>query len=250
MRMKKAGYSEDYRKHVLLNAFAVWDSKIEKDLNGECPLNRPTGYRKNERRKEKIYKKKNWSTKGGYIAPIIVPATPNGILAKMLKSAAESNNNEGIKFKIIEKGGKTLEKILKSNVKTSDSCGKDDCYMDNQVENGRMCHKSNVLYEWQCRICNGKYIGETSRNFYTRALEHLDKADKKALDSFITSHQKEVHNDSEPSFAVKVLKSFKEPLSRMVYEGVYIRNSEQSLNTKLDYYQTSTYRMRREILHG
>ena len=74
--------------------------------------------------------------------------------------------------------------------------------------------------------------------------------DKKALDSFITSHQKEVHNDSEPSFAVKVLKSFKEPLSRMVYEGVYIRNSEQSLNTKLDYYQTSTYRMRREILHG
>ena len=66
------------------------DSKIQKDVDGECPLNRPSGYRKVERKKEKLHKKKNWSIKGGYIAPIIVPATPNGELARMLKTVAES----------------------------------------------------------------------------------------------------------------------------------------------------------------
>ena len=252
LRMKRAGYNEDYRKHVLLNAFAVYDSKIQKDREGVCPLNRPVGYRKFERRKEKAQKKRNWSTKGGFLAPIIVPATPNGQLAKMIKVAAESEQKSGIKFKVIEKGGRTLGNLLqKSNPTASNKCGKQNCFMDQQVEEAKLCHKSNVLYEWKCRSCNSKYIGETSRNFYTRSLEHLEKSDQKALDSFINNHQLEAHNGEQPSFSVKVLKSFKDPLSRQVYEGVHIRNcDEDSLNTKLDYYQTSTYRMRREVLHG
>ena len=126
-----------------------------------------------------------------------------------------------------------------------------NCYMDQQNEEGKLYHKSNVLYEWKCISCNSKYIGETSKNFYTRSLEHLEKSDQKAVDSFINNHQIEAHNGEQPSFSVKVLKSFKDPLSRQVYEGVHIRNcNEDSLNTKLDYYQTSTYRMRREVLHG
>ena len=57
-RMAAAGYNEDYRKHVLLNSFAVYDSKVKRHIDGECPLNRPSGYRKkegerkNRRRKE------------------------------------------------------------------------------------------------------------------------------------------------------------------------------------------------------
>ena len=112
--------------------------------------------------------------------------------------------------------------------------------MDQQNEEGKFCYKSNVLYEWKCISCNSKYIGETSKNFYTRSLEHLEKSDQKAVDSFINNHQIEAHNGEQPSFSVKVLKSFKDPLSRQVYEGVHIRNcNEDSLNTKLDYYQTS-----------
>ena len=118
-RMKQAGYHEDYRKHVLLNALAVYDKKIRDDLDGVCPLNRPAGYQKIQRRKEKVLKKKNWSTKGGYLAPIMVPATPNGELARMLKEVAEAENECGIKFKIIEKGGKTIEKQLQNPNPTS-----------------------------------------------------------------------------------------------------------------------------------
>ena len=74
---------------------------------------------------------------------------------------------------------------------------------------------------------------------------------KQSSDSFIKNHQSEKHNDNPADFKVKVVKSFRDPLSRQVYEGIYIRkNSRVSLNTKLDYYQPSTYNMRREMLHG
>ena len=249
-RMAAAGYHEDYRKHVLLNAFAIFDNKLKRHMDGECPLNRPSGYRKIERRKEKIRKKKDWGTKGGYIAPIIVPATPDGELAKMLRSVAEKEKDSGIKFKIVEKGGLTIEKLFQtSNPTASGSCGKPDCMMDSQ--NGRNCHKSNVMYEWVCKDCPSSYIGETSRNFYTRSSEHLKKASDRKEDSFIHNHQIQSHNGNQPNFSVKVLKSFQDAFSRQVYEGVYIRrNKNNPLNTKLDYYQTSTYNMRREMLHG
>ena len=126
--------------------------------------------------------------------------------------------------------------------------------MDNQPEGGRKCHKSNVLYEWTCRVCGDTYTGETSRNFYTRAKEHLEKSKKSEndhLDSFISNHQLQHHNGALPDFKVKVLKSFKDPLSRQVYEGIYIRRqSGASLNTKQDYYQPSSYRMNRDVNHG
>ena len=251
-RMKQAGYHEDYRKHVLLNALAVYDKKVRDDLDGVCPINRPAGYEKIKRKKEKVWRKKNWSTKGGYIAPIIVPATPNGELARMMKEVAEADNECGLKFKIIEKGGKTIEKSLQNpNPTASNKCGKSDCVIDNQPGGGKLCHKSNVLYEWKCRNCDNVYIGETSRNCYTRAKEHMGKAHEKSKESFIHNHQIEKHNGEEADFSVNVIKSFNDPLSRQVYEGIHIRkNVSVSLNTKLDYYQPSTYNMRREMLHG
>ena len=100
-RMKAAGYDENFRKHVLLNALAVNDGKVRKAEAGEVPLNRPAGYRKIQRRKEKKAKKKNWGNKGGYLAPIIVPSTPNGELARWLRKICE--RNKVVRFKIVER---------------------------------------------------------------------------------------------------------------------------------------------------
>ena len=54
VRMVKAGYHQEYRKNILLNAFAVYDSKIKKHIDDECPLNRPPGHKKVERQKAKV----------------------------------------------------------------------------------------------------------------------------------------------------------------------------------------------------
>ena len=108
----------------------------------------------------------------------------------------------------------------------------------------------NVAYQYECNLDKSVYIGETVRNFYTRNLGHTDKFTKKKPDSFIYQHQLEVHGRMEPDFHVKVLKSFKDPMSSQIYEGVKIRRSNSTLNSKLEYYQQSTYNIRREIGHG
>ena len=75
-RMKSAGYGEKYRKDVLEHALRIYDSKWEDDKNGIRPIFRPKEWKKEERKECKEKKRHEWSTKGGYIAPIFIPSTP------------------------------------------------------------------------------------------------------------------------------------------------------------------------------
>ena len=248
-RMMAAGYSENYRKHILQHSIAIWDNRVNNHVMGVCPLNRPSGYRMKERRKEKKQKKKSWATNGGYIAPIIVPATLNSELKDALVEIAEKTSDGKIRFKIVEKGGVTLERMLqKSNPTSSGFCGKEECDM---CEGGRRsCHKKNIVYEYECDLDNYTYVGETSRNFYSRNIEHQEKFKKEKSDSFIHDHQQLMHHGQDPKMNVKVVRSFKDALSRQIYEGVKIRRAANVMNTKLEYYQQATYRMNREVNHG
>ena len=249
-RMMRAGYSQDYRMNCLRNAIAIYDKKVDDDKNEVAPLNRPSNYRKLERRQEKINKKKNWATGGKYLSPIIIPSTPNSELATRLRKIAESDKN--FKFRIIEKGGQSIGNMMHSaNPTASNNCNKQDCVMCSQPGGGVMCHKSNIAYEWTCREDGASYIGESSRNFYTRANEHIVKYNKNPKESFIRNHQIQKHGNSEPNFKVKVFKSFHDSLSRQVFEGVAIRRqNSESLNSKQDYYSASTYNIRKEVFHG
>ena len=56
-------------------------------------MNRPNNYQRIERRRAKQDKKRNWNKKGGYGAPIIVPATPNSELATILREIADQEPN-------------------------------------------------------------------------------------------------------------------------------------------------------------
>ena len=115
---------------------------------------------------------------------------------------------------------------------------------------GRSCHKKNVCYEYECELDNFTYVGETSRNFYSRNIEHQEKYNKEKPDSFIHDHQQLMHHGEAPKMNVKVVRSFRDALSRQVYEGVKIRRAANVMNTKLEYYQQATYRMHKEVNHG
>ena len=68
--------------------------------------------------------------KGGYDVPLFVPHTPRGELANRMR-AKERENYQGrtIRFKIIEKGGVTLEKKLRrSNPWAGGKCGRNQCF--------------------------------------------------------------------------------------------------------------------------
>ena len=259
-RLYAAGYSEQYRKNVVKHAVNIWDKKIHDNDTGVSPLNRPKGYRKLERRKEKKEKKKNWTTKGGYCAPIIVPATPGGVLCKMLQEIADAEPN--IKFKVVEKGGLTLEKMLaRPNPTASGGCGREDCAGCKQEGGINNCQKCGCMYSYTCSEpdCNYKYIGESHNNFLTRSKQHTSKynsKDPKVRDgSFIYKHQIEHHNGREPNMKLKVEKTFQDNLTRQITESVHIFRTEQQtkfklMNTKSEWHAPSLYNVRREIGHG
>ena len=91
--------------------------------------------------------------------------------------------------------------------------------------------RSNVNYEIECQLCPEEnrpvYIGETSRNLYTRGKEHLGsehrgETEDKEL-SFMKQHMEEHHTGMVSRFAGKVTRTNKDSLSRQVREGVLIR---------------------------
>ena len=84
----------------------------------------------------------------------------------------------------------------------------------------------------KCKLCPEDkpvvYIGETSRNLYTRSKEHLEKyvGGSKMEKSFIYKHQADIHDGTEAQFSAKVTGTFRDCLTRQLREGVFIRRSE------------------------
>ena len=154
------------------------------------------------------------ASSGGYTAPIIIPATPGGEPARRLREITEREKEPRVSFKVVERGGKTLARQLqRPNPTAKRNFSKTDCITCSEPGGGRLCHKNNVTYQYTCKVCEAVYTGETSRNLYNRALEHEMKHQKKKPDSFINNHQVESHKGVDPNFSVKVVGSYKDPLS-------------------------------------
>ena len=82
--------------------------------------------------------------------------------------------------------------------------------------------------------------------------EHVKKREKGDVNSFINKHQMEFHNSEPPNFTSKVIKSFKDPLSRQVTEAILIKNHRGGalLNSKSEFYQPSIVQVRQEVVRG
>ena len=145
-----------------------------------------------------------------------------------------------------------LATLLTSSLVLVENCCKLKCIPCSQPGGSRCCHKTNnVTYQYTCKECEAVYTGETSRNLYTRAQEQQKKYEVKAGDSFINNHQVESHNGSAPNFDVKVVGSYRDPLSRHVAEWVMITNTKtEILNSKAEMVQPPIVRLRREVGMG
>ena len=230
------------------------DRMVKDEEEAQRPMYRPKHWPKEERLKERRAKKHTWATKGGCIAPIIIPPTPNSELLHMLRDVAKAEALPGLKFKIVESGGRTVKStIQRSNPTASGSCQGGDCVA---CRGGRgsegCCRKSNVVYEYRCKLCpedsQAVYYGETARNLFTRGREHTRNYNKRENESFQVKHQQERHHGVDPEFDARVLYRFKDCLSRQVAEGVCIRRCEgELLNTKSEWHQPSLWRVRSEL---
>ena len=111
-RMRNSGYPEKYRVDTLVRALRIYDKMISDDMNGQRPIYRPKDWQIVTRKKEKDRKKYDWSTRGGHVAPIFVPSTPNSELAKIMKEVADKEAEAGVHFKIIENAGLSMRRVL------------------------------------------------------------------------------------------------------------------------------------------
>ena len=172
---------------------------------------------------------------------------------KMMRQVAENEAKEGIKFKIIETGGRTLKSMLqRSNPTATPGCSKEDCLGCNTERGkGGNCHQNNVNYEIECQLCpDGKkavYIGETSNNLYTRGKQHMSRKDDE--ESFIKKHMDDCHPGEERKLEARVTHSNRDCLSRQVREGILIRRcTKPILNSKSEWFQPPIFQIQNEII--
>ena len=198
---------------------------VQDDENGVRPLYRPKDWNMVARAKEKEGKKHNWSRRGGHIAPIFIPPTPNSELANSLREIANREAEAGVHLNIIETGGFSMRRLLqKSNPLQTPGCDDRECV---PCHNGRgvggNCRSGGVNYELECQLCpageNSVYIGESSRNSYTRCKEHLARYRSRTGTSFILKHQAIAHQDDEPVYKANVTASTREGDSGRIGTG-------------------------------
>jgi hypothetical protein len=230
---------------------------VEDDMNGLRPLYRPKDFERVERQKEKQKKKHNWSNKGGHIAPIFVPPTPNGELAAQLRSIAEREAEAGVQFRIVETGGISVKRMVqKSNPMGTIGCEEENCLPCGTGRgDGGNCRSCGVNYQVECQLCppgkRGLYIGETARNLFTRGAEHEDRYKANDAKSFMHKHQMKEHDGTPGNYIAKVTGSANDCLTRQVREAVHIRRCQvQVLNSKTEWHQPALFRIQNEILRG
>ena len=253
-RMKTAGYDENYRMSILKHAMRIHDKMVKEDEDGTRPIHRPHDWQAEARRLDKKRKQHSWSTRGGFVAPIFVPATPGNELAGMMKQVAEDEAIPGLRFKVVETGGRMVKNIVQnSNPTASPGCTDEECLACRDGGGlGGPCRKGNIQYEVMCKLCpeeNGScYVGETSRNLYTRGGEHLKKYEGGNDESFMKKHQDETHPGQPADFRGKVTGTFRDCLTRQVSEGVHIRRCNYNiLNSKSEWHQPALWRVRSEV---
>ena len=142
---------------------------------------------------------------------------------------------------------RTLLKIDNNRTFDKANCHWQDCpvclYTDKK---GSKCRQNNVVYESICLRCEsqikqgvrqedklGKNIGETSRCLAERSREHVQLLKNTDESSFMLKHWALEHSDDseQPEFKFKVIKNFKDPLSRILSEAVLI-DMYSNMNSK------------------
>ena len=177
--MKTSGYDANYRLQVIRSGMVGFDRMVEEERRGGRPVNMARSYDEDRRQRNKEMQKYTWYRKGGYDVPFFVPHTPGGELARRMRpKEAENNQGRSVRFKIVEKGGRTLEQRLRrSDPWSGGNCGRVRCFPCMR-EGGGDCWAEGVAYSLWCLECGyqvARYCGETGRNAYCRGLEHLDK---------------------------------------------------------------------------
>ena len=90
-----------------------------------------------------------------------------------------------------------------------------------------------AVYRWSCGHCKSmgkqaQYYGETSRSVFERISEHHKQIQAGKDESPMVEHMTKHHSGGQmaPKYKVEMIRSFKKPMERQIFEGMRIRNSQ------------------------
>ena len=257
-RMQAMGYDKSFRIQVLRSAFAAHEKIREEEERGGRPMYRSRNWKRNERRKEKVMKKKNWYKKGENESVLFVTATPDSELKELLQ---EEISKSKFKIKVIEKSGAKIVRLLqKNNPFAKKVCGKDDCMICRGNGKGS-CRETGITYKIECMgipereirrstdageqyntdgertTCEagGTYNGETGRNGYTRGKKHAEEYQKELEGSAMWKHCVQHHGSERQNFRMQVQDRVRnDATKRQIMEAVRIGRlrDEQQMNSR------------------
>ena len=205
---------------------------------------------------------------------MFIPSTKDGKLLKLMRER-EPNLVEmtGFRINYTESGGTQLARIFSTNLSVDQPCGRETSKCrpcNSQWPKLQNCKAKNILYESSCELCNpeesqmkativekgkesdqkegreGIYLGETSRSLAERCGEHFRDAESFNKKSHVIKHWMSSHEeaDSPPPFRFRIVKQYKDCLSRQVGEAIAILLSKDKLlNSKNEYLQNCITRI-------
>ena len=125
-RMRMSGYPEQFRKEIIEGGLKGYEKQLKRNDEGECPLHRPKGYRTEERRREKMVKKRSWYKP--YESVIFCPPTPGGELAKRMRRITQNvSERHNINVKVVERAGVKLRSQLTKDANKVGCRNRDNC---------------------------------------------------------------------------------------------------------------------------
>ena len=157
--------------------------------------------------------------------PFFIPHTPGGILRSRLSKMEEELGLKGC-YKYVETLGPTVGDLLVRADPWREACGRLTCLPC--ITSPGQCNKQGVVYCITCITCKlegqiCEYWGETARTSTDRGAEHMRDIRSRNENSPLIEHWLERHANGdegpEPSFNMKVIKSFRSPLERQCFEG-------------------------------
>ena len=177
-RLKTSGYGARYCAKILKAGLRGFRKMVEVETAGGRRVNRHDSTDQKLRKVRKLREEKTWYKRGGHDTVLFVPATPNGELAKIMRSK-EQQNSQGRtwKVKVVENAGRMIKSALqKADPTPKTPCGNPECM---GCPNGCLgqCSKEGAVYRVHCThpTCGKegvRYWGESSRTLSLRQEEH------------------------------------------------------------------------------
>ena len=139
--MKRSRYSEKFRHEIISDAVKGHEKRTQQETDGGRPVHCPREYQERERRKrrkeekrERFYRKEQRGTTVRE-AVIIIPPTPDSVLANKMKAICKEQMKENnIRVTIQERGGRKLGHTLGHSVPGGRgilNCQRDKCFVCN-----------------------------------------------------------------------------------------------------------------------